>query len=111
MRRILVGLGIAAVHFLASATSLMFLLADRMGPPPWWEAPLRAVVAVPALVLGLPGIALIPVIPNEYGVMIANSLLWGTGLVFLWDWWTRRRIRQDAAQDGPQGRAVSPPQA
>ena len=98
MRQILAGLGIALVHFLVSTNALVLAMGDTIGPRPHWLQVIGRVAGATGLVLGFPAIAF-PVrwVPDWvpagfFGVMFANSLLWGAGLVLLWSWWRHRRV-------------------
>jgi hypothetical protein len=98
LKRIMVGLGIAVVHFMASAASLMLVLGDTTGPRPAWLRPLDHVLPVVTLVLCFPMMALRLPARVFFEGMIVNSFLWGAALVMLWDWWSRRRMPRMQSQ-------------
>ena len=97
-RFLLVAIGVAAVHFVAWLLTLGAVYAEAFGTARWWTVLLERLF-VP---LGFPATFIIGRwtpglvgLPNRtfFSLTIGTSLLWGTAIALLWQWWCLRRTR------------------
>jgi hypothetical protein len=103
----LIAIGVTAVHFVLTFLALFSEGALALGPASWWVHVL-AWLLVPLsfpVILALPGSQEV-----FFGLMLANSMVWGAALALYWHWWGLRyarwilRLAYTGALRGPRGR-------